>query len=218
MKRIGLFKSGPVLWSASAPSMMFFLDTNLCKDEGNMNSTDVTPSGSFAREIEADHVEHVSRCFHCRKCTNGCPLVTEMDLMPNQVIRMVQLGMRDQLLRSKTIWVCATCETCTTRCPNDIDIAGVMDAMRHIALREKVPAAIEQVPMFHKSFLNSIKMFGRVFELGMTGEYMLRSKDFFSNTEIGMGMFKRGKLHFLPHKIKGSKQVKEIFRKAKGGR
>ena len=182
-----------------------------------MNQTAVKPAPEFVRTVET-RVEHVSRCYQCRKCTNGCPLTPEMDYLPNQVIRMVQLGMKDELLKSETIWVCASCETCTTRCPNDIDIAGVMDALRHIALEEKVPAAVTRVPQFHQSFLNSIRRFGRVFELGMTAEYKLRTRDFFSDMGLGLGMFKRGKLKVLPHWIKGRGEVKEIFRKTTGGR
>jgi heterodisulfide reductase subunit C2 len=183
-----------------------------------MTQTATAPTTDLVRSIQATHVPNVSRCFQCRKCTNGCPVTPEMDFMPNQVIRMVQLGMKDALLASKTIWVCASCETCTTRCPNDIDIAKVMDALRQMGLKEGVPAAEPKVPQFHAAFLNSIKMFGRVFELGMTGEYKMRSKDFMSDIGLGMGMFKRGKLNLLPHVIKGRKEVKAMFGRAQGGK
>ena len=183
-----------------------------------MSQSAVRPDPGFVRKVEAESVEHVSRCYQCRKCTNGCPLTPEMDFMPNQVIRMVQLGMKKQLLDSETIWVCASCETCTTRCPNEIDIAGVMDALRQMAIREKHPAAVANVPVFHKAFLDSIERFGRVYELGMLGEYKIRTKDLFSDMGLGMGMFKRGKLSFIPHLIKNRDEVKEIFRKHRGGK
>ena len=183
-----------------------------------MTQAGVRPSSTFMREIEASHVPNVSRCFQCRKCTNGCPLVPEMDFGPNQVIRMVQLGMKDQLLASRTIWVCASCETCTTRCPNDIDIAGVMDALRQVAQAEGAASAVPAVPTFHKAFLASIRRFGRVHELSMLGEYKLRAKDLWSDMGLGMEMFKRGKIKLLPHAIRGRKEVRGIFRKTTGGR
>src|SRR5512135_2508892 len=81
---------------------------------------------------------NVQDYFQCQKCSAGCPVVSEMDYTPNQVMQMVSLGMNERLLGCKTIWICASCYTCSTRCPNQIDIAGVMDWLRQTALRENV--------------------------------------------------------------------------------
>ena len=79
---------------------------------------------------------HVQDCYQCQKCSVGCPVVFAMDYKPNQIMQMVSLGMKERVLNCHTIWVCASCYTCSTRCPNDIDIAGVMDRLRQAALRE----------------------------------------------------------------------------------
>ncbi|MDO8671999.1 MAG: 4Fe-4S dicluster domain-containing protein, partial [Dehalococcoidia bacterium] len=71
--------------------------------------------------------EKVMLCYQCKKCTVGCPVVDEMDLKPNQIMRALQFNQIDRVLNSKTIWLCASCKTCTTRCPNDIDITEIMD-------------------------------------------------------------------------------------------
>ena len=83
---------------------------------------------------------HVQDCYQCQKCSAGCPVVFAMDYKPNQIMQMVSLGMKERVLNCKTIWVCASCYTCSTRCPNDIDIAGVMDRLRQAALREGIRA------------------------------------------------------------------------------
>ncbi len=78
--------------------------------------------------------QKVFACYHCGKCTAGCPFASEMDLTPRQVLEYIMDG-RAEVLDSQTIWLCAACFTCTVRCPNGIDIAKVMEALRQILLR-----------------------------------------------------------------------------------
>lgn len=136
-----------------------------------------------------------------------------MDILPHQIMRAIALGMRDTVLGSSTIWLCASCQTCSTRCPNDIDIAGIMDVLRQIALAYGIKPKEPEVPLFHQTFLNSIKRHGKVFELGMIGTYKLKTRDFFSDMKLGMEMLKRGKLKLLPHRVRNLKEIKEIFKK-----
>ncbi len=97
----------------------------------------------------------VQDCYQCQKCSAGCPVAFAMDYKPNQIMQMVSLGMKERVLSCKTIWVCASCYTCSTRCPNDIDIAKVMDWLRQTAIREGVPPAEKEVALFHSTFLES---------------------------------------------------------------
>jgi len=176
----------------------------------------IRPDPAFLAGVEDRSEEKVSRCYQCRKCTNGCPLSFAMDVMPNQVMRMVQLGLWEELLRSKTIWICASCQTCTARCPNDIDIAHVMDTLRQMSREADVPVAEENIGRFHDAFLDSVRRHGRLYELGMVGRYKLASFDFFGGAKIGMEMVKKGKLKFLPSGIQGKREVREMFDKKKG--
>jgi len=163
-------------------------------------------------EVEEKAHTKTSSCYQCLKCSNGCPLSYEMDYLPAQIIRMVNLGMRDEVLKSRTIWVCASCETCTTRCPNDIDIAHVMDTLREMSLREGKAETEENLRRFHEAFLSAIKTWGRVHELQMIGTYKLKTRRFTEDTAIGMDMFIRGKIKLIPEPIKGRKAVKKIFK------
>ncbi|MFQ5825425.1 MAG: 4Fe-4S dicluster domain-containing protein [bacterium] len=165
----------------------------------------------FIREIEKESGQKVSSCYQCGKCSSGCPIVFEMDYLPNQIIRMVQLSMEERVLSSRTIWLCAGCETCTTRCPREVDLAKVMDALRIIALRKKVKPSEKDVNLFNRLFLSTVRKYGRVFEVEMIGRFNLGSGHFFKDIFKGPKLFKRGKLKIFPTLADG-KKMKEIFK------
>jgi len=124
--------------------------------------------------------------------------------------------LKDQALRSKTIWVCASCETCSARCPNDIDIAHVMDTLRQISQSEGVPPSERSVPIFHKAFLDSIRKHGRVYEAEMATSFFLKNESWRSLSKLatmGMQMFGKGKVKLMPSRLRGAGQVKEIFKR-----
>ena len=186
----------------------------------------ITPDHTWLAEVEKVSGVAVSACYQCKKCSSGCPVTFAMDYLPNQILHMIQMGLKDEVLKSATIWVCASCETCTTRCPNDIDIAKIMDTMRRASLKSGLAIGEKRVPIFHESFLSSIKSKGRVFELGMIGIYTLKSGDtstklktgtLLGDAKLGWQMFKKGKLKLLPQKIKGTREIKKLFKKLKGG-
>lgn len=172
------------------------------------------PDNLLLANIEKECGVKVSACFQCRKCSNGCPVVFAMDYPPHRMMRMLQMGLREELLQGNTMWVCATCETCATRCPNDIEIALVMDVLRRWHQKEKKPGRAHTMPLFHESFLHSIRNHGRVFELGMVGGYKIKTGDYFQDARLGLEMFKRGKLKLLPQRIKKMAEVRKIFTRA----
>ncbi len=168
---------------------------------------------SFTNEvIEATGVR-VDRCYQCMTCTLGCPVADAMDFPPNQVMRLIELGAKDALLRSRTIWMCVTCEACFARCPNQIDTAAVMDYLREEATAQGVEVPEERIQLLHRIFAENIKSFGKVHEATMLMTYKLKSKDFFSDMGIGLKLFLKGKIPLFPVKVKGLDQVKKIFEK-----
>jgi heterodisulfide reductase subunit C len=186
----------------------------------------IIPDHTWLAEVEKRSGVSVSACYQCKKCSSGCPVTFAMDYLPHQVIHMIQMGLKDEVLKSATIWVCASCETCSSRCPNDIDIAKIMDTLRMISLKSGAAVGEKRVPVFHQSFLSSIKSKGRVYELGMIGQYTLKSGDtiaklksgsLMEEVKLGWQMFRKGKLKLLPQKIKGMREIKKLFKKLKGG-
>jgi len=93
--------------------------------------------GKFVCDVEDISGQKLLDCNQCGKCSSGCPIAGEMDLLPSQVIRMAQLGM-DEVLESPTIWICASCLTCVTRCPKGVDLPRLMEALREVSLRAGV--------------------------------------------------------------------------------
>ena len=91
---------------------------------------------NFVAKVEELSGQNLMVCYQCGKCSAGCPAVSSMDILPNQIIRLAQLGLQDELSRSKSIWICASCMTCNTRCPKGINIAEVIEAIRQIILRK----------------------------------------------------------------------------------
>jgi heterodisulfide reductase subunit C len=97
-----------------------------------------TLKNEFVRRIEQVAGQAVYACFQCGKCTAGCPMASEMDLMPNQVMRYAQMGLGEKLKNCKTVWLCASCFTCSARCPKGIRITEVMEAIRVLLIRKEM--------------------------------------------------------------------------------
>ena len=92
---------------------------------------------SLVEELSELCDENVFGCYQCGTCAAGCPFVEEMDLTPDEVIRYVILD-KEEVLNSKTIWLCSSCFTCAERCPRDINITKIMEALRQIILRRSI--------------------------------------------------------------------------------
>ncbi|MBU4071415.1 MAG: 4Fe-4S dicluster domain-containing protein [Candidatus Thermoplasmatota archaeon] len=91
-------------------------------------------TGKLVDEVLELCNENVFGCYQCGTCAAGCPFIEEMDLTPDEVIRHVILD-KKEVLNSKTIWLCSTCFICAERCPRDINITVLMEALRQILLR-----------------------------------------------------------------------------------
>jgi heterodisulfide reductase subunit C len=152
-------------------------------------------------------------CYQCNKCASGCPVVHEMDLTPTQLIHAIQLGQKDLVYNSKTMWLCAQCQTCSTRCPQNVDIAEVLAAVKVLMQRDKKKAQVPDILKFNKRFLGNIKWFGRTYELGMAAILKLTTRKFTQDVGMGMKMLRKGKFPIFP-RFNSSRAVRKIFRRA----
>ena len=108
------------------------------KLEGNVDIEALKlKKGDLVKEVEELCGENPFGCYQCGTCSAGCPFIEDMDLSPDEVIRYIILD-RKEVLNSKTIWLCAACFTCAERCPRDINITKIMEALRQIILRKKI--------------------------------------------------------------------------------
>jgi heterodisulfide reductase subunit C len=176
-----------------------------------------TESNTLASSVKKNVEVNAQKCYQCGKCSAGCPMADEMDLPPSMVLRLLQTEdpvNEEKVLRSYSIWLCVTCEMCLSRCPMEIDIPSMMDFLRQRSMLEKkVNPKAKNIIAFHKSFLNSIRFTGRLFELGLIIDYKRRSLNMTQDIALAPQMIARGKLHLIPDRIKDMTHLARIFKK-----
>jgi len=185
-----------------------------------MSSETIIPDYRFIEEVERDETFRAQACFQCRKCTSGCPVTFAMDLYPDEVIRLVIMGQGEKVLACNTIWVCSGCETCTTRCPNEVKIAELMDRLKEMAVERKIPSPRPGVLVLHQTFLNNIRKHGRMFESTLLPVYLLRSGEWArkirdgswpAEAKLGWKMFRRKRMPLLPKKFRAKGEMGRII-------
>ncbi len=181
---------------------------------------------TFRDRVEALAHTKSMDCYQCGKCSAGCPVAERMDVLPNRLVQMVQQNDQDAAISNGAIWLCLSCQTCTERCPKEVDPAGIIDALRQFALKaNKVPASRQRILAFQQAFLTSIRKHGRLAEFELTLDF--KARGYFAtpmdipflmeNALLAPKMITRGKLHFLPHGVKDTALVKRIFDRCQPG-
>lgn len=169
---------------------------------------------------------HWTDCYQCGKCTAGCPVAAAVDMTPNQVVRALQLGNFEIAMASDTIWACVSCQTCSTRCPQSVDCAGIMDALREVSLeRGFASPAQKTVVAFQRAFLNNIRRNGRLDEIELIAEFKLRALPserslgfLFKDASLAPQLQMRRKLHLRGEKVKDRSIVRRIFDRCGDGK
>lgn len=165
---------------------------------------------TLAEEIEELTGINVLKCYQCGKCSAGCPVRIFMKVSPNKVVRLVQLGFDEEALRSETMWICAGCLTCSTRCPQNFDLARFMDALKEIAIKRGIISR-KDILKFHKAFLKQVEANGKAFEFGLIRDYKLSTFNLFQDMDLAPEMFFKGKIKLFPHKLKNRDIIKKVF-------
>jgi heterodisulfide reductase subunit C len=166
----------------------------------------------FIKEVKSVSGINLKDCYQCGKCSAGCPMMSQMDYPPNKIIRLAQLGQKEIILSSSTIWVCVSCVTCSTRCPKDVEIAGLMDVFREMSIKEgKAAKSQRKIQKFHKSFLEVIRSNGRLYEMMLVVKYKIRTLSLFQDVMKTPKMLFSGKLKLLPHGVENKDAIKKIF-------
>lgn len=162
---------------------------------------------------------HLEMCIQCGTCGGSCPSASAMDHTPRAIFAMLRAGMRDDVMRSNTPWMCVSCYYCTVRCPQDIHITDVMYTLKNISLESKIysnPTA----PDFSKTFISMVERYGRSFEIGLAGIHSATHPRLavrlpkMAPMALGM-LIKKGMSPLPPRRIKGMDQLKKILKRAK---
>lgn len=173
---------------------------------------------SFIEEVMAETPgdSRLNYCIQCGTCGGSCPSASAMDHTPRAIFAMVRAGMREEVLKSNTPWMCVSCYFCTVRCPQDIHITDIMYTLKNMSMEANMynPTAAD----FSKTFIMMVENFGRGFEIGLAGLHNI--KHFITRlpnmTPMAVGMLtKKGMSPLPPKRIQGMNQLKKILQRAK---
>ncbi len=160
----------------------------------------ITINGDLAARILEEIGENVYLCYQCVKCTSGCPVAEYFDWQPNQIMRSIQLGQEDIALQSKTPWLCSSCLTCSTRCPQGLNITGIMEFLTREILERGYKPQIPETNQFNRAFMREVNLWGRSYEPGLMAELIMQHpRSVVDDFQLYLKFFQKGKVSFLPH-------------------
>ncbi len=180
-------------------------------EELKQGTKTTTINSELAQRIQDELGQNVYLCYQCVKCSSGCPVVEFFDWQPNQIMRALQLGQKDIALESQTPWLCASCQTCTTRCPQDLDIAGIMDFLTREALENGIKPPVSEVKVFNDAFMREVRLWGRSYEPGLMAEIGLHNpRAMLEDVGLYTRMLKKLKVGFIPSIGRPPRKVKRV--------
>ena len=153
----------------------------------------------------------ITDCYQCGKCSAGCPMAHAMDITPRQVIRYLQLGLWDEALHSQAPWICASCHTCTARCPHDVDLAALMEEVKQEAKAQNI-IPVRDVNLMTNLFMKTIEFFGRSHEVMLIGLYNFLSGHLLQDVPTAPFLYFTGKIRLRPHLVKDRKAVRRLIK------
>jgi heterodisulfide reductase subunit C len=178
----------------------------------------IRPNHEMSAEM-APIAEEVSLCYQCGTCTGACPVVAAggMDHTPRAIMRLIQMGLEEEVLSCQTIWTCASCYHCVVRCPRDIEISDVMTQLRNVALKKGYKA--RQGRVYNRGFMDIVRFHGRMWEPRLVVQYNLLTNplNLLGIAPVGLKMLRKQKLRFLPDHPQGRPEIRGIFDRLQGG-
>jgi quinone-modifying oxidoreductase, subunit QmoC len=171
----------------------------------------------FIDEIRAATAgeSRLENCIQCGTCGGSCPSAADMNHTPRALFALARAGFRYDVLHSNTPWMCVSCYFCAVRCPQEIHIPDVMYAIKSIATREGV-APERTGADFSRTFVDNIHRYGRSFEVGLVARHYLRHYPLRlpGIAPMGIGMVTKGRMGFIPHRIRGIAGLRAILARA----
>ncbi len=160
--------------------------------------------------------ESIKKCIQCGTCTGSCPVSYTMDITPREVIALFRAGDMESILSSRTIWICASCYACTIRCPQGVQVTDILYALKRLAIEQKIFPKRFPVYALSNAFINFTNRYGRSYEPGLIIAYSLKTNPFklLGMIPLFLKLSLKGRIGFLPKKIKGTKTFSRILKEA----
>jgi len=158
----------------------------------------------FAREImKVSGCEQLQSCIQCGTCSGTCPLSIYMDFSPRQVMALVRADFKNEVLRSHTIWLCASCYACTVECPRQIRVTDIMYALKQRAIQDGIYPKRFPIPVLAKEFYQMVRSKGRITESLLVARLFLKTNWLaaLGSWRLGLGLIRSGRLVILHEQI-----------------
>jgi len=167
--------------------------------------------------LQGNQEPDLSACFQCGRCSVGCTVAEVTDLLPHRIVRLAQLGQREALLGAEHLWLCTGCGTCTTRCPNQVGVAELMDQLKAEAFVRRSGQGGPAMARFHALFHQSVYRYGRNYEMGLVRR-LRTTRELIGDLRLGLRMVRTGKLKLRPQKVRDRCAVQELYERAGQGK
>jgi heterodisulfide reductase subunit C len=160
--------------------------------------------------------DRIQNCLQCGTCTGACPVSYAMDLTPRKIVALFRAGRMEKILRSRAIWLCASCYACTVRCPVDIRVTDTLYALKRLAMEKGIYPKGFPVNVLARRFMENVYRYGRNYETGLGLQYYLRADPakLVGSAGFGLRMLTHGRLGVLPKRIRNVRQVRAIINRA----
>ncbi len=167
-----------------------------------------------ARDVPGS--DRIARCLQCGTCTGSCPVSYAMDISPRTVIALFRAGEMERIFQSRTIWICASCYMCTTRCPQSIKITDLLYALKRTAMDGGLYPDGFPVYRLSKNFVRIVNRYGRNNELRLLASYYLKRNPFglLRLLPLGMLLLRKGRVSLFPRRIRGVRAIRKILQAA----
>ncbi len=169
---------------------------------------------TLAQQVTPGRWEKMLSCIQCGTCTASCPAAHAMDLSPRRMWRMVQLGMTEEVLQSKSIWLCSLCYNCHVRCPRGIPLTETITRLKELAIERGIVSA-PQSGAFYRTFAEVMRRYGRMREVEFMARYFLASNPLaaLGFARLGLTMLARGKIGLELPRWGGKGRLDHLFRR-----
>lgn len=163
--------------------------------------------------------EKLESCIQCGTCSGVCPLSIYMDHTPRQIIHLTRAGFRDEVLRSNTIWLCASCYECTVACPKEIKITDILYSLKQEAIEARAYPRGFPIPVLAREFYRMVRTHGRITESFLVLKLFLRTNwlAMMKMSRLGMQMLASGRFGFVYENIRNKRQLAAILDHVEGG-
>lgn len=169
---------------------------------------------NFANEITSKPgCEDLNACIQCGTCSGVCPLSIYMDFTPRRIMHLTRSGFKDDVLGSKTIWLCSSCYSCTVECPKQIKITEIMYALKRTAIEQKVYPKKFPIPVLAQEFFKMVRSKGRTNESRLVMSMFLRTSWFelFKMWRLGLKLLRGGRFSLRQESVRNPKEMENLL-------